>query len=355
MYSKIFLSLGMQLLVLKVFAADFTLNDTGVVYCYIDGKATKNCKGTGADAEFGRDVTHPSDQNGYAGFSFTKIDSVGNEISKASSQWSCIKDNVTGLIWENKTRDGTIHDGRQGFDQLTLKPTVLADVSNAEKLCGYSDWRVPSRRELFSIFSYARGGSAAVDERYFSNTIAGQYWTSTSYERKANPVNFWTLSFFDPILRGRMQDPRDTQFARVVRSDKPYGINNFFKSGDEVRDRSTGLSWKRCTVGQSWDGLTCQGQSIDMTIDQAISAAHDESNRTGQMWRVPNFKELDSIIDTDRRWAPAIDTRFFPGNFGLLATWAADGGFAFTFLDGSSGPFSMGSVANVRLVRDTPY
>jgi hypothetical protein len=353
MYRKIFLAVAFQLSNTTVFAAGFTLNDTGNSYCFIKGRETQDCIGTGADAEFGRDVTHPSNLNGYLGFTFTKLDAAGNEISKASTQWACIKDNVTGLIWENKTSDGTIHDGGRRFDQLEMKPELLANASNAEQLCGYADWRIPTRRELLSIISFAHRGSTLVDERYFPNTGTSQYWTSTVYRRRASSSNYWTINFFSMDFDGRRQDPREPQFARAVRSDKSYGVNHFLGQGDEVEDRATGLTWKRCSVGQTWDGATCVGPPVDMTVEQAAAAARDESARTGESWRVPNFKELDSIIDTERRWAPSIDIDFFPGYYGYSITWTSDYSTAFSFTDGDGGTnLSRDSVANVRLVRD---
>ncbi|MFH1162839.1 MAG: hypothetical protein V1852_02105 [Pseudomonadota bacterium] len=42
--------------------------------------------------------------------SYTKLDSNGNALPLSATEWVMIKDNLTGLIWENKTNDGGIHD-----------------------------------------------------------------------------------------------------------------------------------------------------------------------------------------------------------------------------------------------------
>ncbi len=64
----------------------------------------------GQDAEYGRDATHNDNSDGHAGFSFTKLDANGNTLPTTALSWSCVKDNVTGLIWEVKTDDSGLQD-----------------------------------------------------------------------------------------------------------------------------------------------------------------------------------------------------------------------------------------------------
>ncbi|MCX5884178.1 MAG: hypothetical protein NTU74_21000, partial [Deltaproteobacteria bacterium] len=42
--------------------------------------------------------------------SYTKLDGSGNTLPDSTTSWVMVRDNVTGLIWEMKTNDGTIHD-----------------------------------------------------------------------------------------------------------------------------------------------------------------------------------------------------------------------------------------------------
>lgn len=63
----------------------------------------------GQDVDYGRDKTN-NDIDGHAGFNFTKIDSSGNVLPVVAANWSAVLDNVTGLMWENKTDDGGLHD-----------------------------------------------------------------------------------------------------------------------------------------------------------------------------------------------------------------------------------------------------
>lgn len=84
------------------------------------------------------------------------------------------------------------------------------------------------------------------------------------------------------------------------------GSYTYNAAGDEVTDTATGLVWKRCSAGQTWGGGTCSGTAAFMTHEQALTHA------TGQAgWRLPNVKELASIVDGSRN-SPAIDILAFP-------------------------------------------
>jgi len=64
----------------------------------------------GQDASYGRDVTQDNDADGHAGFSFTKLDSDGSVLPANAVNRSCVRDNVTGLVWEVKSNDGGLRD-----------------------------------------------------------------------------------------------------------------------------------------------------------------------------------------------------------------------------------------------------
>ncbi|PAT38861.1 hypothetical protein CK623_12770 [Vandammella animalimorsus] len=83
-------------------------------------------------------------------------------------------------------------------------------------------------------------------------------------------------------------------------------------NGAEVRDTATGLVWRRCSEGQSWDGTSCVGTFSRMTYDEAM--AHAEGQPDG---RLPSLKELQTLVNRDCT-NPAIDTDTFPNTPG---TW----------------------------------
>lgn len=84
---------------------------------------------------------------------------------------------------------------------------------------------------------------------------------------------------------------------------------SYANSGAEVVDSKTGLTWRRCAEGMAWSGSTCTGTASTYTHEAALQ--HAKAQMGAQLWRLPNRKELTSIVDRSRR-GPAIDTTAFP-------------------------------------------
>lgn len=70
-------------------------------------------------------------------------------------------------------------------------------------------------------------------------------------------------------------------------------------SQDYVIDSTTGLAWARCVVGQTWDATNeaCTGEALRLTWQQALQTATTYSAGNFDDWRVPNIKELASIVE----------------------------------------------------------
>lgn len=77
--------------------------------------------------------------------------------------------------------------------------------------------------------------------------------------------------------------------------------------GSEVTDAQTGLIWRRCTVGQTWSNGTCTGGLTVFRHEEALAHAMTQSG-----WRLPNVKELASLVDTSSA-RPAVNVTAFPG------------------------------------------
>jgi len=185
------------------------LNDTGITWGgdYSSGNnatCTSNITSP-QDCHQGRDATHNDNSDGHAGFSFTKLDASGNALSAGATNWSCVRDNVTGLVWEAKTTDGSIHDktntyrwggvtrqgdyGTEFYDDWN----ALVNSSNSANFCGFNDWRVPNTQELMSIVDNSRT-NPSIDINYFPNTISSSFWSASpnaSYTSRAWVVNFY--------------------------------------------------------------------------------------------------------------------------------------------------------------------
>jgi hypothetical protein len=140
-----------------------------------------------------------------------------------------VKDNVTGLVWEVKTHDGGLRDqdldytnfGANGnspevFDNVTDSGSLIAAVNGA-KLCGASDWRLPTARELQNIVDYSIGlPGPTIDPGFFPHSRGVAYWTSAVFAKDQNRA---AVVYFDD---GRVfEETRDTACAvRLVRDSR---------------------------------------------------------------------------------------------------------------------------------------
>jgi len=214
----------------------YGLNDTGIsaAQCYqLDSNALVACTGEAAqalnkkqDGMMGRDLTQNNSSDGHLGFSFTKISATGAALPVTAGSWACVKDNVTGLLWENKTADGGLHDGSHRYTNYSAdygsgNLGAASDASgfvaavNQQGLCGASNWRLPSADELQSIVDYGVAyPGPTIDSAFFPNTQNYAFWSSSPYVGGADYA--WGVYFGDGNVYG---SGRGLSFAvRLVRA-----------------------------------------------------------------------------------------------------------------------------------------
>jgi murein DD-endopeptidase MepM/ murein hydrolase activator NlpD len=195
-----------------------------------------------------------------------------------------VVDRVTGLTWK-RADDG-------------IKRTWREAAKYCEDLmwAGYSDWRLPTKKELESIVSYGARGPA-LDTTYFppSRLASDDYWTATTLAGPGKGV--WEVCFLNGQLNVGAQG--DDAYVRPVRG-RPLEFGHFRDNGDgTITDMTTGLMWQ-------------QTESKAMTWERAL--AYCESLDLGgyRDWRLPNIRELLSLVDDSRR-GPTISAIYFPG------------------------------------------
>lgn len=146
------------------------------------------------------DLNENQSIRGPGNFDFTKVSANGSDLSNGAEEWSCVRDNKTNLMWEVKSLSPGLHyanntyswynsdpSNNGGFSGLRNGGSCLesicdtqgfVDAVNQVGLCGYNDWRVPTRRELVSIVDYSRV-RPTIKEIFFPNSQSSFYWSST--------------------------------------------------------------------------------------------------------------------------------------------------------------------------------
>ncbi|MDH5545056.1 MAG: DUF1566 domain-containing protein [Gammaproteobacteria bacterium] len=140
-------------------------------------------------------------------------------------------------------------------------------------------------------------------------------------------------------------------------------------SDGTVTDKKSGLVWKRCSEGQTVSANSCNGNLTKMSWQQALNSAksnNDNSFANANNWRLPNIKELQSIVEYACQ-KPAINSEIFPNvpNITDFKYWSSStkaGEFTNPIyawamrMDDGSAYFqdkTLDTIFLVRLVRDT--
>jgi hypothetical protein len=251
-----------------------------------------------------------------------------------------VRDNVTGLEWQQATAPGT----------YTWQQAV--DYCNNLILGGYADWRLPDIKELSALVdSSIPYPGPTINTSYFPDTVASLYWSSTTYATNAN--NAWLVYFYDGLVNGNGK--LSYYYVRAVRGGQVD--NSFIDNGNgTITDASTGLMWQQVTAPSSPEELTPTGRYGRYTWEQALMYCENLTLAGHSDWRLPNRNELQSIVDYSR-YNPAIDTTFFPDTvaapYWSSTTRANDtsGAWYVSFYDGLVSIYSKYNDIYVRAVR----
>ncbi len=228
---------------------------------------------------------------------------ITNEMSYTDNGDNTITDNITGLMWQ------------KSFKVMSYKE-ALKELKTLNKKDKYKDWRLPTIKELYSIIDFngtdvvdlRNGGNSATpfintnyfDFEYGSNgdrIIDTQLLSSTIYTSKTmqNDETVFGLNVADGRIKGYPMKTRnqDKPFTvRFVRGNKDYGINKFVDNKDNtITDKATGLMWSKD------DSKECMTWQSGLDYVQRLN---DEQYLGYSDWRLPNAKELHTIVDYTR-------------------------------------------------------
>lgn len=227
---------------------------------------------------------------------------TGNIASYTDNGDGTATDNITGLIWQ------------KSYTVMSYKEALNA--AKKFNLAGYNDWRIPTIKEAYSLILFSGSdvspetsgdngfsGTPFIDTTYFdfqygangNRPIDSQMLSSTLYVGSTDRENLiFGVNFADGRIKGYGLGfgSGDKQFlVRFVRGGD-YGINKFSDNGDEtISDTATSLMWSKADskTSMNWEDALLYAQEMN------------KANYLGYSdWRVPNAKELQSIVDYTR-------------------------------------------------------
>ncbi len=134
----------------------------------------------------------------------------------------------------------------------------------------------------------------------------------------------------------------------------------FEDNGDgTVTDLRTSLMWMRCPLGLSWSSSTCLGSPAEYNWQNALVIAAGTDYAGYRDWRLPNIKELESIVERKCE-DPTINLTIFPATPSAQfwtsspSTHAFRNGWKVEFLTGAGDVLGKSNEQHVRLVREVP-
>ena len=273
----------------------------------------------------------------------------GNSLYGQDAQHQGIKPSYTD------NGDGTVTDDNTGLmwqqtpptDKMTYDET-LEYIENL-KIGGYTDWRLPTIKESFSLANLDGQLNAGdisqcvpyIDSDYFDffydegRPYTGSYWTSSvtkipaenEYEEMEKNYGFnWADGHLKSYGDGYYIDGSSTGSSipagvRAVRGEEGvYGVNDFVDNGDgTITDQATGFMWSRQDSGAVNDDGTILTEKDEnfgrgrTWVDTLVWV--QEMNAVNYLgysdWRLPDAKELQSIVQYGITELPATNADYF--------------------------------------------
>ncbi|MBF0179912.1 MAG: DUF1566 domain-containing protein [Magnetococcales bacterium] len=231
-----------------------------------------------------------------------------------------ITDTLTGLTW---MRNANCWGTRTWANALSRITGLNAGTQSCSGYTTgtYADWRLPNREELHSLVDFGRFNPAFPSGHPFTGLAAGRYWSSTTNAN--DTADAWSVDFYYgghiaygktiaqnvwPVRGGLDSAPsavrktgQTTQYAAGDDGQLEKGVvwpaPRFSNNGNgTVTDNLTTLIWMRnanCWGSQSWSNALSRITGLNAGTQSCSGYA----SGTYTDWRLPNYRELFSLID----------------------------------------------------------
>ncbi|HTZ18238.1 MAG TPA: DUF1566 domain-containing protein [Dissulfurispiraceae bacterium] len=255
--------------------ANAILYDTGQTKCYQTDTPYNQipCYSTGQDGEY----------------TFAPLSYAADSLT--------VTDKNTGLLWQRQN------------DLVTRSWSAAGsycDNLNSLNFDGYNTgWRLPTNQELMGLADYSLGDPGppvqpALNATYFPISASQSqlaYWTSTPVA--GDNTSAWYVDFSNGSNGYDLKATSNLYFVRCVHGTEPsYG--SFINNGNStITDPATSLMWQ-------------QGHVSSEDLADALTHCENLDFASRQNWRLPNIRELISIVDYSR--APALNSNYFSYN-----------------------------------------
>jgi hypothetical protein len=234
-------------------------------------------------------------------------------------------DSQTGLMW---TKNASLFDLPMNWGEAL---NTIIEV-NKSGLHGYQNWKIPNRKELFSLMSHNTINPSLPIGHPFTNVFASYYWTSSTCARLPNQAWYihlggarvfkgmkygsymvWPVRTVENHNKsnlfqtgqkicfdegGSIIGCHDTGQDGEIQAGLKFSKNRFTKHEQTIYDNDTGLTWLR-------DANVHKDMMDWKTAFDLISKMNSEMAYGHNDWRVPNIIELDSLTDMGQH-SPAL-------------------------------------------------
>ena len=289
---------------------------TGQTVCYDESGDEAACTGTGQDGEYKMGVPWEVHLPGGA--------------HRFTTGGTCITDRLTDLTW---TTDANLAGGPMTWEE------ALEWVKGIDT-CSTVDWRLPNVNEIESLVHSGEASSLWLESLGFTNVAGHDFWSSTTNvdnAQRAWAVNMASGSLFSPLkssdnyyvwpVRGTSGPPAELwktgqtdcyNAAGGVIDCAGTGQDGNFQEGatwpasrftdhgnGTVTDELTGLMWTKDANAPGPSACYPGGYKPWHGTYTHIQCMNDRSYLGYNNWRLPNRKELRSLVDYSRS-SPAL-------------------------------------------------
>ena len=249
---------------------------------------------------------------------------IESGMNRFLEQDEVVLDTLTGLIW---TKNACLTD----FPMTWNEALTFIKELNHSGVYGYTDWKLPNRRELFSLISHETINPSLPHSHPFINVFTGYYWTATSCARLPNQAWYihlggarvfkgmkygsymvWPVRIADHVNNqvfktgqqncydenGDIIDCHNTGQDGELQSGLQWNNTRFTENTYTVDNNATNLIWLKSA--NYYKGMMDWKSAFDL-----VEKMNRECKYGYNDWRFPSIVELESLTDMSQH-SPAL-------------------------------------------------